>query len=257
MTGFLTDREVYVSQSHGWIWSVNSFDTQRSEAFGAVEDFHATETINQYLLHYLENAGAMVYTTKERCMNPLMAISDNDASGYTEYGSGFIDGPLGFADFFPWVYGENPFEAGTTRRFPSNSGGMSHGFPMFQKMGYMLFMSVGIPMRSNDSQAHYQIHHNGGIIDRYFDQRVHGSTWQYVETLWLEQGVDSLHIELVGDSLESGKWLSADAVRVGGGMGDVQRQGTVSGRPRWEGGAIQYVQFNGAPKSVLIPIFKA
>ena len=29
------------------------------------------------------------------------------------------------------------------------------------------------------------------------------------------------HCELIGDSSASGKWLSADAIRIGGGTGDV------------------------------------
>ena len=35
----------------------------------------------------------------------------------------------------------------------------------------------------NDPNAHYRITHNGGVIDRTFDQRVHGSTWQYRESV--------------------------------------------------------------------------
>ena len=94
--------------------------------------------------------------------------------------------------------------------------------------------------------AHYRIHHKGGIIDRYFDQRIHGSTWQYAERLWLEQGVDSLKIELIGDSGEPGSNVIADAVRIGGGMEDVYFNGMTTQRPRWESAALYYTQYNGA-----------
>jgi hypothetical protein len=47
--------------------------------------------------------------------------------------------------------------------------------------------------------------------------------------------------------------VSADAVRVGGGMGDVVRMGDLSGRPRWEEGANLATQYNGAPTSVYDP----
>jgi hypothetical protein len=80
---------------------------------------------------------------------------------------------------------------------------------------------------------------------------VHGSTWQYVETLWLTAG-SSLTVELIGDSTQS-KLLSADAVRIGGGTTEVSRHGVTPGRPRWESGAIQYIQYNGAPTSVYDP----
>ena len=105
----------------------------------------------------------------------------------------------------------------------------------------------------NASEAHYRITHPGGAIDRTFDQTVHGSTWQYVETLWLPEGTGGLKVELIGDSAESNKSLNADAVRIGGGMGDVRRHEVTSGRPRWEEGAIQYAQYNGAPTSVYDP----
>ena len=104
----------------------------------------------------------------------------------------------------------------------------------------------------NVTDAHYRITHPGGVIDRTFDQTVHGSTWQYMETLWLEAG-DSLVVELIGDSTQAGKSLSADAVRIGGGMAEVGRQGQVPNRPRWEEAALQYVQYNGAPTSVYDP----
>ena len=75
----------------------------------------------------------------------------------------------------------------------------------------------------NATDAHYRITHPGGTIDRWYDQTVHGSTWQYVDELWLTAG-QSLTVELVGDAT-TGSWLSADAVRIGGGMDDISRHG--------------------------------
>ena len=46
-------------------------------------------------------------------------------------------------------------------------------------------------------------------LRRYFDQTAHGSTWQYVEQLWLEEGVGALTVELVADESQSGRYLSA------------------------------------------------
>ena len=55
----------------GWIWydSLGRFSTQRGNLYSTVEDFHNPEGANQYLIRYLENAGAMVYTAKERGMS--------------------------------------------------------------------------------------------------------------------------------------------------------------------------------------------
>jgi hypothetical protein len=254
-TGSLSGKAIYGSQCHGWIWydSLGRFSTQRGNVHDTVEDFHNPEGMNQYLFRYLENAGAAVFSAKERDHNPNMAIADNDAEGYSESGSGFEDGPAGFADMGTYDYGDNPFDAGSTRRFPADGGASASWIPEVPADGlYALYVSWDSDP-DNTSTAHYRITHSGGVIDRWYDQRVHGSTWQYVDTLWLTAGVDGLTVELVADSDEAGTYLSADAVRIGGGMGDVQRHGGTSGRPRHAEGAILYNQFNGAPTSVYDP----
>ena len=254
-SGSLSGKAVYLSQCHGWIYysSLGGFSTQRGNLHDTVEDFHNPEGANQFLIQYLENAGAAVFTAKERDLNPNMSIADNDGAGYSEAGAGFETGAAGFKDNAPWVYGENPFDAGTTRRFPANSGSIATWIPEVPEAGYYAVYVSWDSDSANDPNAHYRITHNGGVIDRYYDQRVHGSTWQYVEQLWLEAGVSSLTVELIGDSSSAGTYLSADAVRIGGGFSDVERSGQKSNRPRWEEGAIQYTQFNGAPSSVYDP----
>lgn len=253
-TGFLSGRAVYVSQCHGYIWfdSLGRFSTQRGIAFRTVEDYHNPEGADQFLVRYLENAGARVFTARERDINPLSALADNDGVGYTEVGAGFADGSAGFAESGPYPYGANPFDAGTTRTFPADGGGVATWQPDVPEDGvYAVYLSWDAnPAHASD--AHYRLTHPGGVIDRRYDQQVHGSTWQYVETLWLTRGA-SLTVELLADSAEAGALLSADAVRIGGGMDDVTRHGTSSGRPRWETGAIQYTQYNGAPSPVYDP----
>lgn len=252
--GTLSGKAVYVSQCHGWIWydTLGGFSTQRGNLFSTVEDFHNPEGANQYLVRYLENAGAKVYTVKERDMNPAMAIVDDTDAGYSESGTGFTDGAAGFADRSPWSYGEDPFDAGGTRRFPADGGGQATWTVDVPEDGYYAVYVSWDSDSDNASDAHYQIAHPGGTIDRTFDQTVHGSTWQYAEHLWLTEG-ESLTVSLIADSSQPGRWLSADAVRIGGGYGDVVRNGDLTGRPRWEEGAILHTQFNGAPTSVYDP----
>ena len=72
------------------------------------------------------------------------------------------------------------FDAGTTRRFPS--GSVATWIPNVPKDGYYnVYVSWDsdsemIPMHITESPITV-------VIDRTFDQRVHGSTWQYVETV--------------------------------------------------------------------------
>ncbi len=254
-TGFLSGRATYLSQCHGWLWDDDDqrFELQRPTLYDTVEDYHNPEGMNQYLARYLENAGAAVFTTRERDLSDLMSIADNDGDGYFETGNGFEDGLAGFADRGPWTYGEDPFDAGTTRRFPASGGGLATWIPEVPADGnYAIYVSWDADSQ-NAEDAHYRIIHPGGTIDRYFDQTVHGSTWQYVETLWLPRGTGGLTIQLQADSTQPDRYLSADAVRIGGGLGDVQRGGEDSGRPRWEECAVLYTQWNGAPTSIYDP----
>ena len=253
-TGFLSGKATYLSQAHGWLYDDNlgRWRLQRGLLFKTVEDYHNAEGINEILSAYLENAGASVYTVRERDANPNMAIADNDGTGFSESGSGFENGAAGWASQATYGYNTHPFDLGTTRRFPASGGGVATWIPTVPEDGYYAVYVSWDSDPDNASAAHYRITHKGGVIDRYFNQKVHGSTWQYVEKLWLEQGTSSLKIELVGDST-GGAWLSADAVRIGGGMDDVERAGKVTGQPRWESGAVPYIQFNGAPKSIYDP----
>lgn len=253
--GGLSGKATYLSQCHGWIWydSLGRFSTQRGSVWDTVEDFHNPEGLNHYLIAYLENAGASVYTAKERDRNPEWAFADDDGDGYSEAGTGFADGPPGFRDAAPYGYGDNPFAMGGTRTFPADGGGVATWVPDVPADGtYTVYVSWA-NAAGNATNAHYRITHPGGVIDRWFDQTVHGSTWQAAATLWLPAGVDGLTVELVADGGEAGRVLSADAVRVGGGVGVVERNGVTTGRPRWEEGAILSTQFNGAPSSVYDP----
>ena len=253
--GFLTGKAVYVSQCHGWIYydTLDSFSTQRGNVWDTVEDFHNTEGANQYLVRYLENAGAAVFTVKERDMTDELAIADNDGSGYVESGSGWETGPDGFADTSPWLTAENPFDVGSTRRVDADSGAVATWTPDVPDDGWWAVYVSWDSDSSNATDAHYRITHPGGVIHRWYDQTVHGSTWQYTETLWLPGGTGGLTVELVADSTHTDRYVSADAVRVGGGMGDVVRMGDLSGRPRWEEGANLHTQYNGAPTSIYDP----
>ncbi|MEN9785797.1 MAG: hypothetical protein RLZZ299_1061 [Pseudomonadota bacterium] len=254
-TGALSGRAVYLSQCHGWLWfdTLDAFSTQRGNVYDTVEDFHNPEATNQFLARMLENAGAAVYTVRERDPQPRAAVVDDGDPGYVETGSGFQSGGAGWSDSGPWAYGENPFTSGGTRRFPADDLTVARWTPDVPADGwYAVYVSWdAAPDHAPD--ARYRLTHAGGVIERRFDQRVHGSTWQYVDTLWLPEGVGGLRVELGGPSRVPGALLSADAIRIGGGLGDVERHGSPTGRPRWEDAGVLSTQFLGAPASVYDP----
>ncbi|MCA9567075.1 MAG: N-acetylmuramoyl-L-alanine amidase [Myxococcales bacterium] len=246
--GALVGKAVYLSACHGWLHGSGGFVLQRPVVFETVEDFHNPEALGQILAAYLENAGARVYTVKERDPQPLSVVVDDGEPGYAESGGGFVDGLLGWGRLASYPYGVDPFDAGGTRKLPSSGGAVASWTLTVPEDGmYAVYVSWDAEA-GNAPDAHYRIVHPGGVIHRYFDQRTHGSTWQYVERLWLTAGT-SLTVELVGDGAP-GAMLSADAVRIGGGMGIISRDGATTGRPRWESGGILGAQALGAPPSI-------
>lgn len=255
--GPLSGRSIYLSQCHGLIWydSLGRFSTQRPNLFSTIEDLHNPEAMSQYLTAYLENAGASTFTVKERDPNPVTLIVDNDdrTDAYEEIGEGFTSHPRGWrTPSEPLTYGQNPFDNGTSRRMPAAGGGIARFTIDPPTTGPQAIYLSWVSGSDHASDAHVRITHKGGVIDRTFDQRVHGSTWQFLETLWLTEG-EPITVELIGDSREQGRFLSIDAVRVGGGLSKVSRFGQTTGRPRWEEGAILATQYNGAPRSVYDP----
>ncbi len=95
--GGLSNKTVFVSAGHGWSWNTtfNTYRTQRPvypaapypSGEGIVEDFNNAEAVNQYLLPYLQNAGADAWTVRERDMNTQMVIVDDNSAGFSTQGT--------------------------------------------------------------------------------------------------------------------------------------------------------------------------
>ena len=251
--GALSGKAVYLSQCHGYIYfnSLSRHSTQRGILFDTVEDFHNPEALNAFLAPLLEQAGAAVFTVRERDPSPARAIADDGGPDHTETGA-WEAGQKGWATPTTLGYGQDPFDAGTTRRARNGSGAVAWWTPNVPEDGVFGVYVAWDSDPSHTSAAHYRITHPGGVIERTYDQRVHGSTWQYVTSVWLPAGRGGLTVELIADGTD-GAWVSADAVRVGGGPNPVSRSGDKVPARLWEMGAVAYTQFNGAPTSVYDP----
>ena len=255
--GVLAGKTIYLSQCHGWYWHDDYEDwyTQRPNLFDTVEDFHNPEGMNQYLMRYLLNAGAHVMPVRDPDLNGDMVIVDDGSSGYAESGAWEDSVQAGFATGqAPYAYGTDPFELGGNRYAVAESKATATAIwtPDIPADGYYHVYVSYSQDSSRASDAHYVVHHPGDDTHVYVDQRVHGSTWVYIGRFWFYAGADtsSGSVELANDSSDAGAIVSADAVRFGGGMGDVMRGGTTSGYERWEEAAIYYTQYAGAPTSV-------
>ncbi|MGM0577464.1 MAG: N-acetylmuramoyl-L-alanine amidase [Myxococcota bacterium] len=273
--GFLSGKVVYLSQSHGFYWSdvLGRWATQRGVTHGLVEDFVNAEAVNHWLVAWLRNAGATVFTVREHDMQEEMVIVDADAGGvgttegggaYAEEGSWIDSVVAGFAaGHAPYSGATNPFDLGANRAVRTVEGeptAWARWTPDIPADGpYTVYVSYSQD-GSRVTDAHYEVRHLGGATEVRVDQERHGRTWVELGTFRFAAGQDPERgsVLLTNDSdAEPGDWISADAVRFGGGTGDVVRgtgdgpaDGPTSDRPRWEEAARYYAQFSGAPESV-------
>ncbi|MCS6806143.1 MAG: N-acetylmuramoyl-L-alanine amidase [Blastocatellia bacterium] len=238
--GALTGKTIFLSQSHGWYWHTQfGWLTQRPNTNDIVEDFVTPELINQYLVQYLWNAGADVWTCRERDLNTQQIIVDNDqADGYSETGA--------------WQTGSLPGFGGTYRMAISPTA-MARWQPTFLQEGDYAVYAWYVAGSNRSSRARFEINHGGGQTVVLVNQQVHGSTWRYLGTYYFRAG-RSGSVTLVNESGAAGDTVIADAIRFGGGMGSIARGGTTSQRPRWEEAARYFAEFQGAPPQVFDPL---
>ncbi len=249
--------------SHGRYYDLNSrmWKWQRPNLFCTTEDLYTQTIVVPYLIPMLENAGAVVFTPRERDWQQNEVIIDNDGrSTYYKEDNvkkkwNITEAP-GFASHVG-VYGdgENPFAAGTARQIKArkrNSKLSTASYqPYFLQEGrYAVYVSYQTQKKSVDD-AKYIVYHKGQETHIHVNQQMGGGTWVYLGTFDFDKGSNMYNkVVLTNHSRHKGI-ITTDAVRFGGGMGNIQRGGTVSQLPRCLEGARYYAQWAGAPYSVV------
>ncbi len=237
--GALSGKTVFISAGHGWEWTGSSWATQRGVNCGLVEDFSNAEMVDAYLIRYLWNAGADVWTVRERDMNRNEVIVDNDAGapGYQETGkwaTSVYTGYRGLTYRYAYVTGDE-YTATWTPNIPQNG---YYGVYVWYRHG-----------ANRPTDALYRVRHAGGETEVRLNQEVHGLTWRYLGTYYFLAGTGG-HVVLSNQSGEAGQAVIADAVRFGGGMGSIDYGGGISARPRYEEACRTWAQYQGAPADV-------
>ena len=261
ITAGLEGRHIALWQSHGryydkakgfWKW-------QRPFFFSTTEDLFTQTIVVPYLIPMLQNAGACVFTPRERDWQTAEVIVDNDSpySGYSETsqsGSWHTSRTLGFAipkDTIPDGY--NPFDKGTVRYISSTRDddcSVASYQPSLPKAGrYAVYVSYATDEKSLDDVL-YSVYHQGQRTDFHVNQQMGGGTWVYLGTFDFDGGSSQFNRVVVSSVSSSKGVVTTDAVRFGGGMGNISRGGSVSGMPRALEGARYYAQWAGAPYNV-------
>ncbi|MGC9469255.1 MAG: fibronectin type III domain-containing protein [Anaerolineae bacterium] len=212
--GSLAGKTVYVSAGHGWLWNTywEAYRTQRIVYQGFIEDHNNAEVVTQYLIPYLENAGATVVPVRERDWSPVTWLSDDD-DGYPTY-----------MQSGTWTIGTlAPGYDGGTYRFASSVAGA----PTAQATWtvdvtvpgeYAVYAWV-LPGSNRIPDAHYTVHHAGGATETIISQEVQRTTWRYLGTFPFYAGPATITLDN-RTAVQPGDVVIADAVRIGGGSFD-------------------------------------
>lgn len=284
----LNNRNIALWQSHGWYYenTLDRWEWQRARVFLTVEDLWTMSFVVPYITPMLENAGANVFLPRERDIQTHEIIIDGDGSSkgatYREIGIDIHPGKEnGFGMKVPFLLeGENPFQMGSTRLMNASKQVTSQVIytPEIPETGeYAVYVSY-IRDEQNVTDAHYSVYHSGGKTDFLVNQTIGGGTWIYLGTFRFDKGLNNEmgRVELSNLSNETGKQISVDAVRFGGGMGNVVRgkqeamdqlqklrdeQGFsvdsaqwvpfASQRPRYQEAARYYLQYIGMPDTLV------
>lgn len=255
----LFDRHLSLWASHGryydgkkdrWKW-------QRPNLFGTTEDLFIQTIVIPYLIPMLENAGAVVFTPRERDWQKNEVIVDNGGRGYVE-DSGKETWKTaqekGFA-YHAGTYrdGENPFTQGTARAVKATKKAdvswASYQPNIPQGGKYAVYVSYQ-SLKNSVSDAQYIVMHKGQRTVFKVNQQMGGGTWVYLGTFDFDRGNNEFNRVVVTNSSSESGVVTTDAVRFGGGMGNIERGGSCSGMPRCLEGARYSAQWAGAPYSV-------
>lgn len=264
----MNGRHIAMWQSHGMYYKIaeNKWKWQRPALFQTTEDLFTQSFVVPFLVPMLENAGANVLLPRERDWHREEIIIDNDPS---ESISTRIHGKLtttgkwktqkgGFADFKSVYTGtDNPFEAGSVLKIATIKKGKeavaSWSAAIPQRGVYSVYVSY-TQADSNTSEARYTVHTAGGPVEVKVNQKMGGGSWIYIGSYEFMAGESEL-VSLSNISNASGN-VVADAVKIGGGVGNIARshkdslESFTSGMPRFAEGARYFMQWSGIPESV-------
>ncbi len=270
----LNGRHLALWQSHGWYYNqpTHRWQWQRARLLNTVEDLYTQSYVVPFLVPMLENAGANVLLPRERDINTIEVVVDNDAlmGGYYELSGGNVwkKGDTGFANAQasyencenPFVMGTYRFADGVVKGKKQVAESIAKWIPEMPKDGeFAVYVSYKTLPNSTDG-ALYTVKYNGGETQFKVNQKMGGSTWIYLGTFPFSKGSPDQGVFLTNLSEKAGVVVTADAVKFGGGMGNIARkplempsynvEAVTSGYPRFTEGARYWLQWAGFTDSI-------
>ena len=273
----LYNNNIALWDSHGWYYESKQdrWKWQRARLFGTVEDMSPMSYILPYVVPMLENSGANVFLPRERDWQTEEIIVDNDRSSE---GSDLLLPPgimnkksqSGFLMKDTLFCNDNPFLLGTSLNFSVTAQQEIKFIPAFKTKGRY---SVSVSYHSDSTcltNAVYTVNHAGGKTQFYVNQKIGGGTWIYLGTFNFREGKnpDIGMVTLTCRGVKNEATLSVDAVKFGGGTGNIARGSIsdpksgittsykLSGKARYLEGARYYMQSAGFPDTLTYSLNK-
>ena len=269
VTRGLQKRHIALWQSHGYYYeqSLMRWEWQRGRLMETVEDLYTQSYVIPFLLPMLENAGANVLLPRERDWNTIELIVDRESpgSGYSEKGVWGAAPEAGFSnDRYTYYDGDNPFRTGYARMAMGSEGedenkATASWTPEFPEKGrYAVYISYQ-SLENSSRTALYRVRHSGGSTLFSVNQQMGGSTWVCLGFFDFDKGSNGQGVFLTTEASLPGTCVTADAVKFGGGKGNIARsplnsafpvEGETSGYPRAAEGARYWLQWAGFADTV-------
>lgn len=231
--GFLNGKSIFLSPGHGWYYndSDGSWLTQRPNTNGIVEDFSNPEAVLQYLQPYFHNAGASVYTVRERDMNTAMEIVDNNDDGCATIGDWWA------STSSPDYYGDDYLvaEVSSTETATATFTGALPADGYY----HVYVWYTGGTNRATD--ALFTVRHADGASAVRLNLQRDGFTWKDLGRYYFLADDPPKRRQLVVSNQggDPTTFVVADAVRFGGGMHED------ADKPRWEMSGLYHAPFMG------------
>ena len=251
----LTNIHMAVTPSHGLYYDNEDslWEWQRPPLYCTREDLLTQSFAYPYIIPMLENAGAVVYTARERDWQPNSVTVKSGRNGYREDGV--------------WTeYTAGGYSADSIRILPDSlqvktrfaKAGNGPGIPMSTAFwipeipedgDYAVYVTYQSDSSSVDD-ARYIVFHTGGSTTFRVNQQMGGGTWVYLGTFHFKKGQSPQGMVSLDNSSEMNGTVNADAVRFGGGTHTEVSHNLEITAPRYNMGARYYTRFAGAPDSV-------
>jgi len=209
----LAGKTVYISAGHGWFWNGSTWRTQRPPWQEIIEDHNNAEAVTQYLIPYLENAGATVVPVRERDWSAVASVADNDTGlpVYAETGT-WSSGGSGSG------YGGGSYRYAETTQ-GSATATATWSLNVAAPGTYAVYAWV-YPGSNRVPDARYTVVHAGGSSEITLDQRMFPNTWRYLGDFPFQSGLATVRLDNTTGASGGPYAAIADAIRIGGGTFD-------------------------------------